>query len=84
VEIVPPTQADVVDPSDTPADVGQLDMTERIELEAELDAEAPAATASQPLAPTGRNEAPLIVIGLLVLLTGVIVIMLGPARATKD
>ena len=88
VEIVPPTQADVVDPGDTLEDVGQLDVPERVALEAELDAETATAssatsTTSKSLPATGGNQARLIAGGLMLLLAGLAVIMAAQTRANK-
>jgi hypothetical protein len=70
VEIVPPTEAIVIDPGDKVVDLGQLTPSERVSLEAELDA----------LAFTGTNTVLTVGAGALVLMLGAILTLLASRR----
>ena len=61
VEIVPPTEAEVVDPGNEVVDLGQLTPPERVELESELDAD---------LAYTGQNLVLVVGLGLVLVVAG--------------
>jgi hypothetical protein len=74
VEIVPPTEAVVVDPGHVVVDLGMLSESQRTSLEAEVDTTSPPTTTTTqpaaPLASTGLNITGLLLTALALILAG--------------